>query len=252
MSKKWASKPAIDEETGLPLLNKNGKSVFKKSYSVLQDEFFQAMQKAGYTDLQRGERGSSEEHLTVTQFKTEQEQARLQQTRELVAANQRAAEQLAKKQAYLADRVQTVQKKWDGFAPKVEDVEAFAQKYSEELNAVLPEAKPLETGKAYREKKARPVLQKVLDVLRALYREFVNLKNRYRVLQDRYEDVAARNATLNSVLKESHAEIVALQKDARNYQKIKKAFGQEIIDYTLQISKEQGRRHHPDKNRGAR
>ena len=35
------------------------------------------MSDAGYDDVERGERGSSEEHLTVTQFKVQQEQARL-------------------------------------------------------------------------------------------------------------------------------------------------------------------------------
>ena len=35
------------------------------------------MRKAGYADVERGERGSSEEHLTVTQSKVQQEQARL-------------------------------------------------------------------------------------------------------------------------------------------------------------------------------
>ena len=76
MSKKWDSKPALDEH-GKPLLNANGKTVLRKSYSVLQDDFFAAMRKAGYDDVERGERGSSEEHLTVTQFKVQQEQARL-------------------------------------------------------------------------------------------------------------------------------------------------------------------------------
>ena len=76
MSKKWDSKPALDEN-GKPLLNANGKTVLRKSYSVLQDDFFAAMRKAGYDDVERGERGSSEEHLTVTQFKVQQEQARL-------------------------------------------------------------------------------------------------------------------------------------------------------------------------------
>ena len=35
------------------------------------------MRDAGYDDVERGEHGSSEEHLTVTQFKVQQEQARL-------------------------------------------------------------------------------------------------------------------------------------------------------------------------------
>ena len=73
MSKKWASKPALDEN-GEPILSAKGKPVLKKSYSVLQDDFFRYMRDAGYDDVERGERGSSEEHLTVTQFKVQQEQ----------------------------------------------------------------------------------------------------------------------------------------------------------------------------------
>ena len=75
-SKKWASKPLLDE-SGKPVLQKNGKPVLKKSYSVLQDNFFNFMRAAGYTDIERGERGSTEEHLTITQFKVQREQERL-------------------------------------------------------------------------------------------------------------------------------------------------------------------------------
>ena len=75
-SKKWASKPLLDD-AGKPVLQKNGKPVLKKSYSVLQDDFFSYMRTAGYTDVERGERGSTEEHLTVTQFKVQREQERL-------------------------------------------------------------------------------------------------------------------------------------------------------------------------------
>jgi hypothetical protein len=75
-SKKWASKPLLDD-AGKPALQKNGKPVLKKSYSVLQDDFFNYMRNAGYTDVERGERGSTEEHLTVTQFKVQREQERL-------------------------------------------------------------------------------------------------------------------------------------------------------------------------------
>ena len=74
--KKWASKPLLDD-AGKPVLQKNGKPVLKKSYSVLQDDFFHYMRNAGYTDVERGERGSTEEHLTVTQFKVQREQERL-------------------------------------------------------------------------------------------------------------------------------------------------------------------------------
>ena len=88
-SKKWLSQPALDE-AGNPVLQKNGKPVLKKSYSILQDDFYQHMRAAGYTDVERGERGSTEEHLTVTQFKVAQEQQRLEDVTAQIAQTEQA------------------------------------------------------------------------------------------------------------------------------------------------------------------
>jgi hypothetical protein len=55
-SKKWLSKPALDD-AGNQILQKNGKPVLRKSYSALQDDFFRFMRSAGYDDVERGERG---------------------------------------------------------------------------------------------------------------------------------------------------------------------------------------------------
>ena len=60
------------------MLNAKGKKILKSFYSVLQDDFFNFMRNAGYTDVERGECGSTEEHLTVTQFKVQAEQQRLE------------------------------------------------------------------------------------------------------------------------------------------------------------------------------
>ena len=95
MSKKWNSKPALDEN-GKPILSAKGKPVLKKSYSVLQDDFFRYMREAGYDDVERGERGSSEEHLTVTQFKVQQEQARLAELTEQNRQQEKQAATLGK------------------------------------------------------------------------------------------------------------------------------------------------------------
>ena len=81
MSKKWESQPVLGVD-GEPLKTKTGKAILKQSYSVLQDDFFEYMRAAGYTDVERGERGSSEEHLTVTQFKVLKEQERLSELQE--------------------------------------------------------------------------------------------------------------------------------------------------------------------------
>ena len=95
-SKKWSSKEVLDEN-GKPMRTATGKKVLKKSYSVLQDDFFNAMKKAGYTDIERGERGSTEEHLTVTQFKVEREKERLSQLEKQVEDKQNELENIEEK-----------------------------------------------------------------------------------------------------------------------------------------------------------
>jgi hypothetical protein len=94
-SKKWESRPVLNE-VGNPLLNRKGKKILRPSYSVLQDDFFNHMRDAGYTDVERGERGSTEEHLTVTQFKVQAEQQRLEA---VVAQADQAVQTLADTQS---------------------------------------------------------------------------------------------------------------------------------------------------------
>ena len=51
--------------------------VMTKSYSKLQDDFWEHMRSAGY-EVERGEKGSTAENLTVLEYKTQQENNRLQ------------------------------------------------------------------------------------------------------------------------------------------------------------------------------
>ena len=109
-SKKWASKPLMDD-AGKPVLQKNGKPVLKKSYSILQDDFFHYMRAAGYTDVERGERGSTEEHLTVTQFKVQREQERLDSLTAQIDQKEQHLTQTSKALSKTEKELAVVQKK---------------------------------------------------------------------------------------------------------------------------------------------
>ena len=129
-SKKWESKPVLDEN-GNPMLNVKGKKILKSSYSVLQDDFFHFMRAAGYTDVERGERGSTEEHLTVTQFKVQAEQQRLEavtaqadQAEQSLADAQSAVEKQEKKLKALQKETKTAK----AIALTVQDIEAMGKK----------------------------------------------------------------------------------------------------------------------------
>ena len=129
-SKKWESKPVLDED-GNPMLNAKGKKILKSSYSVLQDDFFHAMRSAGYTDVERGERGSTEEHLTVTQFKVQAEQQRLEVVTGQVAQAEQSLEDAkaaTEKQKKTLKALQKETKAAKTTALTVQDIEAMGKK----------------------------------------------------------------------------------------------------------------------------
>jgi len=76
-SKKWKSDIPLVDEKGKPLLRKNGKPMFRASYSILQDELFNHMTEKGFKGFQRGEYGSTAEHLTSLQYQIKQDTQRL-------------------------------------------------------------------------------------------------------------------------------------------------------------------------------
>ena len=129
-SKKWESKPVLDED-GNPMLNAKGKKILKSSYSVLQDDFFNFMRAAGYTDVERGERGSTEEHLTVTQFKVQAEQQRLEVVTGQVAQAEQSledAKSATEKQKKRLDALQRETKAAKTIALTVQDIDAMGKK----------------------------------------------------------------------------------------------------------------------------
>jgi len=129
-SKKWESKPVLDED-GNPMLNARGKKILRSSYSVLQDDFFHFMRVAGYTDLERGERGSTEEHLTVTQFKVQAEQQRLEAVTGQVAQAEQSLENAkaaTEKQKRKLEALQKETKTAKTLALTVQDIEAMGKK----------------------------------------------------------------------------------------------------------------------------
>ena len=192
-SKKWLSKPALDEQ-GAPVLQKNGKPVLRKSYSVLQDDFFQAMRNAGYTDVERGERGSSEEHLTVTQFKVEREQERLEQ---LTAQTQQKEQQAAS----LEKKIEKIQKQQIA-VQEVEQIEPHAVPFSSKVMLDRPEYENLAAAakKFYVQERKESKLQKALNAaikminaLKAELAEYKSVRGQLRTLDLEKENDNLRN-----------------------------------------------------------
>jgi len=82
-SKKW---PRIKTENG-----------WINSYSLLQDRYYEHMKTAGFDGFERGQRGSTTEHLSVLGYQIQQDTNRAAALNEMIAGKQKAAAILDKK-----------------------------------------------------------------------------------------------------------------------------------------------------------
>ena len=94
-SKKWASIKALNEK-GESIRTKSGKAVLIPSYSFLQDRFFEHMRNAGFKDFERGVRGSTTQHLSVLDYKIQQDNAKLARIEQEVETQQKELDTVSK------------------------------------------------------------------------------------------------------------------------------------------------------------
>ena len=191
-SKKWDSKPVLDEN-GNPMLNAKGKKILKSSYSVLQDDFFHFMRAAGYTDVERGERGSTEEHLTVTQFKVQAEQQRLEAVTGQVAQAEQSLENAKAATAKQKKKLEALQKETKTaktIALTVQDIEAMGKKATFGNNVVLTPDE-CDTLKHYAVSGiiAKADNQKLKEKLASAEKTVSIWKQRYDTLHEKYQEL---------------------------------------------------------------
>ena len=230
-TKKWDSKQAVDEN-GQPMFDAKGNKVIRPSYSVLQDDFFNFMRNAGYTDLQRGERGSTEEHLTVTQFKVEQEQKRLAALR--AESHEKEMDILgleelkAQAEGELQDaalEVSAAQDRLNELTPRVKDAEAFIEKHLGNPEALLPEASMMERGTHYREEKAMPILKKLWKVALSLYHKLQELRRDFQALQRKFESVSHDRDIYKQRWEKARDENDGLKSELQDFDRVKRELG---------------------------
>ena len=227
-SKKWASKPALDAD-GKPMLNAKGKTILKSSYSVLQDDFFNFMRSAGYNDIERGERGSTEEHLTVTQFKVKAEQQRLEAMSEQVAQ----AEQALEKQEHKLDALKKETKAAKAAALTAREIKAMGKRNPLTGSVTLTSQECSELKKhAVNGLSARAEIVKLRDKLSAAEQAAAVWKQRYDALHEKYETLKKKVQPYLAALKAAPEKVRA------------------FIDAILARARENPERNHPSHSQG--
>ena len=152
------------------------------------------------------QKGTHEEHLSVLDYKK-------QERSKEVAALENQVDTLQEQTAVAATTLSKKQEQLDDIAPILKNTEKFVRKY-DDPEQLLPEAGILESGKAFREKKALPILGKLLKYARSLFRENTELKAKVQKLEK--ENTAFKSANWNH----TH-EMVRLQMENRELKKDK-------------------------------
>ena len=157
-------------------------------------------------DIEWEQKGTHEEHLSVLDYKK-------QERSKEVAALENQIDTLQEQTAVAATTLSEKQEQLDDIAPILKNAEKFVRKY-DDPERLLPEAGMLESGKAFREKKALPILGKLLKYARSLFRENTELKAKVQKLEK--ENTAFKSANWNH----TH-EMVRLQMENRELKKDK-------------------------------
>lgn len=220
-SKKWASQKVTDED---------GKSHIIKSYSLLQDRFFEHMRDAGFEDFERGERGSTAQHLSVTEFKVKKETERLENLQVTAKVMEDGIDLLTEQTEEAQKEADKAQKRVDHLVPKMEKIEDLARKYTNDADEVLPQPEVLESAKSYREKKAMPLYRKIIGVLRNLFNKYLDLKRDYEALQLKYDKAVDSANQMKKTIQRLNEEKDSQSGIVAKFYALCRGFGEDVIE----------------------
>lgn len=138
-------------------------------------------------------------------------------------------------------RADKYQKRMKELAPMVQNIERLAADFSTDPEQTLPEANILESAKSYREKKAKPLVKKIVQVIRSVYSAYLDISNKFVKLQVAYNRERSGNERLTNRLEEVLEENRELRTVADDFGRIKAVVGSEQINAVINQAKQQER-----------
>lgn len=114
--------------------------------------------------------------------------------------------------------------------------------YSSDPDQLLPEAGTLETGRSYRDKKAKPLVKKMVQVLRSVYGSYLDICRRQGKLQFLYNQAMDKVETLSKRLSEITDENRMLRGKAADYERVKRVLGDREVEKVVEKAKMQERK----------
>ena len=210
------------------------KGTHEKHLSLLNFEKQEREKEVAALEKQKTE---LEEHNATMREVNEKWLDQLENIEHDIFSAQESREEADKQAEQAKKKALQYEKKLTEIAPMVKDMERFAEKYSANPEEVLPEAGTLETGKSYREKKAKPLIKKIVTALRSVYRAYLDLSRRFSDMQRSYERAWSKVNSLTARVEELWNENRALRERLGDFGRVERALGRDTVETIVQKEK---------------
>ncbi len=203
------------------------KGTHEKHLSLLD---FEKKERAKEVSMLEKQKSELEEHNAIMQEVNEKYIDQLERVEKDIFSAQESRKEVDKQAEQAKKKAAQYEKKLTEIAPMIKEMERFAEKYSADPEEVLPEAGTLETGKSYREKKAKPLIKKIVTVLRSVYRAYLDLSRRFSDLQRSYERAWDKVNSLTARVEELWNENRTLKERMGDFNRVERALGRDTVE----------------------
>lgn len=210
------------------------KGTHEKHLSLLD---FEKQERAKEVAALEAQKAELEEHNATMQEVNEKWLDQLENIEHDIFSAQESRKEADKQAEQAKKKASQYEKKLTEIAPVVKDMERFAEKYSTDPEEVLPEAGTLETGKSYREKKVKPLIKKIVTVLRSVYRAYLDLSRRFGDMQKSYDRAWSKVNSLTARVEELWNENRALRERLGDFDRVERALGRDTVETIVQKEK---------------
>lgn len=182
--------------------------------------------------------GTHEKHLSVLEFEKKKRA-------EEVAELETVIESLAEKESEKLSEIEKAQSKLQALEKQDELIEHNMSKYETDKEWQLPEPAPLMSAKSYKEKKAKPLVDKLKNIVRSVISQFLKLSDDYKKLQQSMFGLQSRIYSLTDKLEKTQDENNLLKNIARDFACVRIFLG---VDKTNEIIAEAKKQEEPVKS----
>jgi uncharacterized coiled-coil DUF342 family protein len=204
--------PQINHTEKWPRKKVDGK--FINEYSKLQDRFHNYMVNAGFKNLERGERGSAAEHLTVEEYKYQQEKKRVAEVSAQVEKSENKLDELSK-----------ITDKKEKRISKLDEQLTVKEKAKATISDIDSMGKPMIIGNGF------SVTNDELKKLKSLAKKGVGIDKRADEYKKKIETLNTTINDLNSKISSLQLDIKRIIKDRDTWKKNYERLWSEVKDF---------------------